>query len=111
MKTKIVLLVLAFLVCGALAVADDRGLVKEGTKRSITLPDIPVALKDGAGKEVTGRLCGICHSLDYITTQPSFPKAKWQAEVNKMVKLYGAPISEADAGIIADYITKSYGTE
>lgn len=69
-----------------------------------------MTLKDGPGKEVTGRACGICHSLDYITTQPKFPKVKWQAEVMKMVKVYGAPMSEEDAEIIADYITKSYGT-
>jgi hypothetical protein len=51
-----------------------------------------------------------CHSLDYITTQQKFPKAKWQAEVTKMIKVYGAPISEENSKIIADYISTHYGT-
>ncbi|MDD5167751.1 MAG: hypothetical protein PHN75_02960 [Syntrophales bacterium] len=110
MKTKIALSVLASLVCGVLAAAGDQGLVREGTKRSISLPNITVTLKDGPGREVTGRLCGICHSLDYITTQPNFPKARWQAEVTKMIKVLGAPISEENAVVIADYIAKSYGS-
>lgn len=33
----------------------------------------------------------------------------WDAEVNKMIKAYGAPIDEADAKAIKDYLTKNYG--
>ena len=89
--------------------AGDQGLVKEGNKRSIALPAAVVSLKEGPGRDITSSYCRICHSLDYITTQQKFPKAKWQAEVAKMDKVYGAPISEENAKIIADYITKYYG--
>jgi hypothetical protein len=33
----------------------------------------------------------------------------WDAEVTKMIKAYGAPISDADAKEIADYLAKNYG--
>jgi sulfite dehydrogenase (cytochrome) subunit B len=89
------------------AAADD--VVKKGTGRIITLPPPAVTLREGAGMEVTRGYCAICHSLDYITTQPQFPRARWQAEVTKMIKVYGAAISDADAKIITDYITASYG--
>ena len=31
------------------------------------------------------------------------------AEVTKMIKAFGAPINDADAKIIADYLKKNYG--
>jgi hypothetical protein len=35
--------------------------------------------------------------------------AQWEAEVRKMITVYGAPISDADAKTIADYIFAAYG--
>jgi hypothetical protein len=52
-----------------------------------------------------------CHSADYVQTQPRGPKFKqdfWQAEVNKMIKVYGAPIDQADAVKIVDYLVQTY---
>ncbi len=48
---------------------------------------------------------------DYINTQPRGPKFKkdfWQAEVTKMIKVYGAPIDDADAAKIVDYLAATY---
>jgi hypothetical protein len=42
-----------------------------------------------------------------LNTQPTgagFGKDFWQAEVTKMIKVYGAPISEGDAKLIVDYL-------
>lgn len=109
MKTTILLFIGASFVCTTLAMAGDQGFVREGAKRSIALPAPAASLKEGAGMDTTSRYCRICHSLDYITTQQKFTKTKWQAEVTKMVKTYGAPISEENAKIIVDYITTQYG--
>ena len=55
--------------------------------------------------------CGACHSLDYIQmNSPFLNAAGWNAEVTKMIKAMGAPISDADAKAIADYLAKNYGT-
>jgi cytochrome c5 len=110
MKATTLLCIGASLVYITVAMAGDQSLTKEGSKHSITLPDSTVSMEEGVGKDITSSYCRICHSLDYITTQQKFTKAKWQAEVTKMIKVYGAPISEENAKIIADYITTHYGT-
>jgi mono/diheme cytochrome c family protein len=80
------------------------------TMHTIELPQTRVEFKPGAGMETTERYCGICHSLDYITMQPQFSRAKWNAIVNKMIKVMGAPIPDEDAKVIADYLAAQYGT-
>jgi hypothetical protein len=42
--------------------------------------------------------------------QPKFPQAQWTATVNKMMKTYGAPLSQEDAEKIIQYISSQYGT-
>jgi cytochrome c5 len=106
---KPVTVILFIALCVASASAAEKGLIINGSERSITLPPSTVTLKKGKGVEITSSYCAICHSLDYITTQPKFSKSKWQAEVNKMIKVYGAPITEENARIIADYIANAYG--
>ncbi len=74
---------------------------------SYTLPDETAAFGPGPNLEVIQANCAACHSADYITTQPRGPKFKrefWQAEVTKMIKVFGAPIDDADAGKIVDYL-------
>jgi sulfite dehydrogenase (cytochrome) subunit B len=78
---------------------------------SYTLPEETAAFKPGPNLEVVQNNCTGCHSADYIQTQPRGPKYKqdfWQAEVTKMIKLYGAPIDQADVGNIVDYLAATY---
>lgn len=70
----------------------------------------PVALKDGPGREVVENNCAACHSLDYPRTNaPFLDHAGWQAEVTKMIKVFGAPIEPKDAAAIVEYLAKNYG--
>jgi len=67
-------------------------------------------LKDGPGRDKVEANCASCHSLDYILgNSPFMNRGVWEAEVTKMIKAYGAPISDADAKEIADYLAKNYG--
>jgi len=78
---------------------------------SYTLPDETAAFKPGPNLEVVQNNCTACHSADYVSTQPRGPKFKkdfWQAELTKMIKLYGAPIDGADVGKIVDYLAATY---
>jgi mono/diheme cytochrome c family protein len=71
----------------------------------------PVQLKQAPGLDRVEANCAACHSLDYIQMNSPFPNgALWDAEVTKMIKAFGAPISEADAAVIADYLKKNYGS-
>jgi hypothetical protein len=96
------------------ATAAIAGLVFASAKAapvSYTLPDETAALKPGPNLEVVQNNCTACHSADYINTQPrgeKFKKDFWQAEVTKMIKVYGAPIDEADVGKIVDYLAATY---
>ena len=40
---------------------------------------------------------------------PFLNAAGWEAEVTKMIKAYGAPVNDADAAVIVDYLKKNYG--
>jgi hypothetical protein len=70
----------------------------------------PIQLKEAPGLDKVEGNCGGCHSLDYVVMNSPFPNAAvWDAEVSKMIKVFGAPIEEPAAKIIADYLKKQYG--
>ncbi len=68
-------------------------------------------LADGAGRAETQIYCGTCHTPRYITMQPPLPAATWDAEVQKMIKTFGAQIPDADAQKVAQYLHEHYTPE
>ncbi len=71
----------------------------------------PVQLKQAPGLDTVEANCAACHSLDYVQINSPFLNAKmWDAEVNKMIKMFGAPIDEQDANAIKEYLIKNYGS-
>jgi sulfite dehydrogenase (cytochrome) subunit B len=71
----------------------------------------PVELKKAPGIDRVEANCGSCHSLDYIPmNSPFLSAAGWDAEIAKMINAFGAPIDQADAKVIADYLKNNYGT-
>jgi sulfite dehydrogenase (cytochrome) subunit B len=74
---------------------------------SYTLPDETAVFGPGPNLDVIQSNCAAWHSADYINTQPRGAKFKrdfWRAEVTKMIKVFGAPIDDADAAKIVDYL-------
>ena len=80
-------------------------------ERTIALPpDNPHAtLKTAPGSDLAQTQCQFCHSTDYIVTQPPGDAKQWEAVVTKMQKVFGAPVSEADAKAIVEYLSAAYG--
>jgi sulfite dehydrogenase (cytochrome) subunit B len=75
------------------------------------LPKETAEFKPGPNLDVVKNNCSGCHSADYVKIQPQNMKSKkdfWQAEVTKMIKVYGAPIDQADVPKIVDYLTDAY---
>jgi len=71
----------------------------------------PIVLKNAPGRDKVEANCSGCHSLDYILMNSPYPNAAlWTAEVTKMIKAFGAPIDDADAKIIGDYLKMNYGS-
>ena len=76
----------------------------------IELPADSSTLRVAAGSDLAGRQCVACHSADYVAMQaPGKPLAFWKAEVEKMKKVYGAPIPDEEIEPIAQYLTRAYG--
>lgn len=100
---------------GSVALLLTLGGPLSATPQDYTLPEPMAQLRAPAdashkpGFEAAQGNCMVCHSVDYVATQP--PKkgaAFWETEVTKMVKVYHAPIGEADAKAIAAYLAATY---
>ncbi len=83
----------------------------DSTQKSIQLPpdNAMAELKPGQGVEVAKANCVACHSTDYIVWQPGRDAKQWEAEVKKMRDVFGAPINDAEAKTIVEYLTAVYG--
>jgi hypothetical protein len=58
---------------------------------------------------VTQTQCQFCHSTDYIVMQPRGDAKQWEGVVTKMIKVFGASVSEVDAKAITEYLARAYG--
>ena len=96
---------------GALSLAADDGAKTGGAVHEISLPAMPAELPAGPGRDTVAATCVICHSTRYITIQPRFSRAAWTAEVDKMRKTYGAPMTDAQAGEAVNYLVAIRGAE
>ena len=96
---------LALISAASLGLADVRA-----APVSYKHPDETAAFKPGANLDTVQNNCTACHSADYIKTQPIMKSKKdfWQAEVTKMIKVYGAPIDDADVPKIVEYLSTAY---
>jgi hypothetical protein len=79
---------------------------------SLAYSDEPIVpLIDAPGRDAVENNCTSCHSLDYPRTNAPFMNRKmWQAEIDKMINVFGAPIGPGDAAVMVDYLVKHYGT-
>jgi hypothetical protein len=69
------------------------------------------ALAEAEGSREVNANCNTCHSLRYITMQPPLAADAWAGEVTKMVKVFGAPISDETAQKIVLYLQSNYATD
>jgi hypothetical protein len=71
---------------------------------SVALPEDTTTLPDGPGVEAVTTNCLACHSPAMILTQPRLTRKAWEGEVEKMAKVYKAPIDPAAIPQIVDYL-------
>lgn len=65
----------------------------------------------GDGRQDVEAYCNTCHTPSYITMQPPLPAATWEAEVNKMGKIFGAQIPSESQASILKYLDAHYTPE
>jgi hypothetical protein len=90
---------IVFLACVTSAIAADEW----------RLPEEKIAFKSAPGADIAQASCIMCHSHEYITTQPALTRDQWKASVTKMLQKYGAPLVPEKADALLDYLTQSYG--
>ncbi len=76
----------------------------------IELPPETPAFKTAPGADLAMAQCMMCHSTEYVTTQPPLAPAAWKAIVEKMQKKFGAPLPAEQVEALVDYLAKCYGT-
>jgi sulfite dehydrogenase len=76
----------------------------------IQLPPETAELKPGPGAELAVTRCLVCHSADYVSTQPPMPPAFWKATALKMREKYGAELPDAELEPLVAYLVSTYGT-
>src|SRR5205823_3951860 len=75
----------------------------------IQLPPETGTFKQDAGAEIANGQCLICHSVEYVSTQPPMARPFWKSSIQKMQQKYAAPIPDDQVEPLADYLTKNYG--
>jgi hypothetical protein len=96
---------------GQLTLPAQPVLVEDSNYQVAAYPAFALQLADGPGRAETQINCSGCHTPHYITMQPPLPAATWDAEVHKMIRTYGAQISEADTQKIIQYLQAHYTPE
>lgn len=76
---------------------------------TIALPKETGVYKTAPGVELVQANCLMCHSTEYISSQPPMPRKFWEAAVKKMKDKFGAPIPDTQLSALADYLTANYG--
>jgi cytochrome c5 len=77
----------------------------------VNIKEYKTTMPQAEGYDEFETYCRACHSLRYIQMQPDFPKKKWEAIVDKMVKTYGAPIPDSSVQAIIHYLMDVKGKD
>lgn len=100
--------------CGCLCLALLAAAVTRADSSSsgvvtITLPPPNREFRPGPNLALTQTKCVICHSADYVYMQPPLTKKQWTAEVTKMQKVFGAPVTDDDIAPLVEYLMSQNG--
>jgi len=76
---------------------------------TIQLPAEVGVFRQDIGAEIANAQCLVCHSVEYVTTQPPLPQAFWKGSIQKMQQKYGATIPDAQVEPLTEYLTRNYG--
>ena len=75
---------------------------------NVELPPDAASFPEGPNVKTVNQNCLACHSADMVLDQALLPRATWAAEVTKMRNVYKAPITDADAALIVDYLAATH---
>ena len=76
----------------------------------LDVPTSDAMFPAGPGSDAINNNCLACHSAGMVLNQPALPVATWQAEAEKMIHVYKAPVDEKDVPAIVAYLARIKGT-
>ena len=97
------------LTCAAMALGC--GWLAVAAPVRFEMPKETAVFKAGPGSEIAKNQCLICHSAEYVLTQPRLPRAFWEANVAKMRDKYGALLPKDQVPALVDYLVQTYGKQ
>src|SRR5262245_53745888 len=83
-------------------------LFLKAAEMKFPLPPETSKLKPGPRADLVTAQCLLCHSADYVTTQPKLSRAAWKTTVLKMQQRYGASIQTNTVEALIEYLAKNY---
>ena len=86
-------------------------LIGRGEPLKIELPPETSSFKPAKGVEIANAQCLVCHSVEYVSTQPPLPRTYWAGSVKKMREKYGAQIPDSQVEPLLDYLVEQYGVQ
>ena len=93
-----------FLALLLLSACDHKPAEPTFQNASVTLPEDTAQLPDGPGADLVRASCTGCHSAEMILNQPRLNAKAWTATVEKMTKVYKAPVDPKDVPAIVAYL-------
>lgn len=100
------LLALAAAVAPRLWAHDPASSDERWGKVSVQLPASTRLFPAGEGADIANAQCLICHSASMVLTQPPMAPAQWQAIINKMRTVYGAPLPADQVDALSVYLSR-----
>ncbi len=82
-----------------------RGIVLRSQR--ISLPSHGREFSGGPEAAVANTYCLMCHSGGMVLTQPPLTLSQWQAEVQRMIGVYGCPLPHSEIDGLAAFIAQS----
>ena len=70
------------------------------------LPTSATVFPAGEGADIANSQCLICHSVSMVLTQPALTPSQWQAIINKMRTVYGAPLPAEQVDGLSAYLAQ-----
>ncbi|NOS72410.1 MAG: c-type cytochrome [Verrucomicrobia bacterium] len=96
---------------GIASLAVFAALLVRGEPFKIELPPETSSFKPAKGVEIANAQCLVCHSVEYVSTQPPLPRAFWATSVKKMREKYGSSIPDSQVEPLLDYLVEHYGAK
>ncbi|GJL54968.1 MAG: hypothetical protein NPIRA02_21000 [Nitrospirales bacterium] len=99
-----VFLCVGLFMLGVFMVGQPSGAQSMEASDTLSVPADPISFQQGPGSAIASSYCLICHSAEYIYTQPPHSHERWTEIIKKMKHTFGCPIPDEHISPLAEYL-------